>query len=100
MKVLSTSLIGEMSSERFAREIRVSARLQHPGIVPVLSVGTADELPYYVMPFVKGETLRARLDRELQLPVEEACFGRPIAERVVVRSPGPCRLPSRPNERS
>ncbi len=61
VKVLPTSLIGEMSSERFAREIRVSARLQHPGIVPVLSVGTADELPYYVMPYVAGESLRHRL---------------------------------------
>ena len=46
VKVLSTSVIGELSAERFAREIRVSARLQHPGIVPVLSVGTSDELPY------------------------------------------------------
>ncbi len=46
VKVPSTSLIGELSSERFAREIRFSARLQHPGNVPVLSAGTADELPY------------------------------------------------------
>ena len=61
VKVLSTSLIGEVSSERFAREIRLSARLQHPGIVPVLSVGTADALPYYVMPYVAGESLRHRL---------------------------------------
>ena len=61
VKVLSTLHVSAMSSERFAREIRVSARLQHPGIVPVLSAGTADNLPYYVMPYVAGESLRHRL---------------------------------------
>ncbi|MFI5239925.1 MAG: protein kinase, partial [Gemmatimonadales bacterium] len=58
-----------MSAERFRREIVVAARLQHPHIVPLLSAGDADELLYYTMPFVQGESLRARLQRpDEQLP--------------------------------
>ena len=61
VKVLSTSVLDEVSAERFAREIRVSARLQHPGIVPVLTVGTTVGVPYYVMPYIAGESLRHRI---------------------------------------
>jgi serine/threonine-protein kinase len=60
-KVLLPELAAGVNAERFKREVQLSARLQHPHIVPVLSAGEVDGLPYYVMPFVKGESLRARL---------------------------------------
>src|SRR5688500_18439944 len=63
VKVLAPELAQELSAERFAREIRLSARLQHPGIVPVLSAGMAGGVPYYTMPYIEGESLRARLGR-------------------------------------
>jgi serine/threonine protein kinase/Flp pilus assembly protein TadD len=63
VKVLSPDLAHELSAERFAREIRLSARLQHSNIVPMLTAGTAAGLPYYTMPFIDGESLRARLQR-------------------------------------
>jgi serine/threonine-protein kinase len=63
VKVLAPDLAEGLSAERFAREVRLAARLQHPNLVPVHSAGTtADGLPYYTMPFVRGESLRARLD--------------------------------------
>jgi Tol biopolymer transport system component len=58
--------------ERFKREIKVAARLQHPHIVPVLTAGELNGVPYYTMPFVKGESLRARLARSGELSVNEA----------------------------
>jgi TolB-like protein/tetratricopeptide (TPR) repeat protein len=67
VKVLSGEVIAGLSSERFAREVRLAASLQHPNIVPVLTTGTADGIPYYTMPYVKGESLRARM-REGPLP--------------------------------
>jgi tRNA A-37 threonylcarbamoyl transferase component Bud32/TolB-like protein len=72
VKVLSSELAAEISSERFRREIQVSARLQHPHIVPVLASGETDGLPYYTMPFVEGEALRARLARDGAMSVAEA----------------------------
>jgi tetratricopeptide (TPR) repeat protein len=60
-KVLLPELAAGVNAERFNREVQLSARLQHPHIVPVLSAGQVDGLPYYVMPFVKGESVRARL---------------------------------------
>src|SRR5512133_1418997 len=71
VKVLSTELIGGVNVERFNRAIHVAATLQHPFIVPVHSAGVADGLPYYTMPLVDGETLRARLAREGALPVPD-----------------------------
>jgi len=68
VKVLSGDLIGELSSERFAREVRLAASLQHPNIVPVLTAGVADGIPYYTMPYVKGESLRARMKETGRLP--------------------------------
>ena len=72
VKVLSPELTSSIDAERFRREIQIAARLSHPNILPAYDSGSANGLLYYVMPFVQGESLRARLDRESQLPIEEA----------------------------
>ena len=72
IKVLRTELAASIGGERFLREIEVSARLQHPHIVPLFDSGDAQGLLYYVMPFVEGESLRDRLSREGKLPFEQA----------------------------
>jgi serine/threonine protein kinase len=72
LKILPPDLAAGVSLERFQREIRLATQLQHPNIVPVLGTGEAEGLPYYVMPFVEGESLRDRLRRVEQLPVDEA----------------------------
>jgi eukaryotic-like serine/threonine-protein kinase len=72
VKVLSPDLAPLLGAERFAREIRITSRLQHPSILPVLDSGQAEGHPYYVMPFVDGESLAQRLRRESQLPIEQA----------------------------
>ena len=72
IKVLHADLGAALGGERFLSEIRTTARLQHPHILPLLDSGDADGLLYYVMPLVTGETLRARLDRERQLPIADA----------------------------
>ncbi len=73
VKVLLPELASGVSAQRFAREVRAAATLQHPHIVPVLFAGhTAAEIPFYVMPFVHGETLRARLARA-PMHFAEAC---------------------------
>lgn len=72
VKVLHDEVSGQVGSDRFLREIRLIARLQHPHIVPLFDSGTADGLLYYTMPFVEGETLRKRLQREGRLPVAVA----------------------------
>ncbi|HEX6814616.1 MAG TPA: serine/threonine-protein kinase [Gemmatimonadaceae bacterium] len=61
VKVLSTELAAGLSAERFEREIRVAASLQQANIVPVLNAGDTNGMPYYTMPFVDGESLRARI---------------------------------------
>lgn len=71
VKVLHTDVAESISAERFKREIRLAARLQHPHIVPVLSAGDTDGLLYYTMPYVDGESLRDRLDREPQLASQD-----------------------------
>jgi TolB-like protein len=63
IKVIRTTLAAAVSVERFRQEIMVSAGLQHPNIVPVLSAGEIDGLPYFLMPYVRGESLRARMVR-------------------------------------
>jgi tetratricopeptide (TPR) repeat protein/TolB-like protein len=72
LKTLRPELLPALGSERFLREIQIAARLQHPNILPLHDSGEADGLLYYVMPYVEGESLRARLDREGQLPIEDA----------------------------
>jgi serine/threonine-protein kinase len=71
VKLLPPELASEVSAERFRREMLVTARLQHPHILPVLNAGAREGLLYYVMPYVPGESLRARLQREGRLPVAE-----------------------------
>lgn len=71
VKLLTPELAAGVSAERFAREVRVAARLQHANIVPLLSAGNAAGLPFYTMPFVRGESLRARAVRGA-LPIAEA----------------------------
>src|SRR5262249_48797671 len=72
IKVLHADLAASLGAERFLREIQIAARLQHPHILPLYDSGQADKLLYYVMPFVVGESLRDRLNREKRLPVEHA----------------------------
>ena len=72
IKVLHPDLAASLGADRFEREIRLAANLQHPHILGLFDSGAADGLLYYVMPFVKGESLRDRLNREGQLPVEDA----------------------------
>jgi len=72
IKVLLPELAAGVSVDRFRREIQLAAQLQHPHIVPLLSAGESEGLPYFTMPFVIGESLRARLFRDRELPVPEA----------------------------
>ncbi|MDQ6888312.1 MAG: protein kinase [Gemmatimonadota bacterium] len=72
VKVLPPELAAAVSVERFKREIQLAARLQHSHIVPLLTAGDSDGLPYYTMPLVDGESLRSRLSRGGELPIPEA----------------------------
>ena len=67
LKVIHPELVAVIGAERFLAEIKVTANLQHPHILPLFDSGQAEGLLYYVMPFVTGESLRARLSRERQL---------------------------------
>src|SRR6185436_183547 len=68
VKLLRTELSYFGGSDRFAREIAILATMQHPHVLPLLDSGVIDGQPYYVMPFVTGESLRDRLAREQRLP--------------------------------
>jgi tetratricopeptide (TPR) repeat protein len=72
VKVLRPELASALGPDRFLREIRIAANLDHPHILPLLDSGEADGLLYYVMPYVEGESLRDRLNREKQLPIDDA----------------------------
>jgi Tol biopolymer transport system component/tRNA A-37 threonylcarbamoyl transferase component Bud32 len=72
LKVLKPELAAVLGAERFVVEIKTTASLQHPHILPLFDSGTADGFLYYVMPFIQGETLRDKLNRETQLGVDEA----------------------------
>jgi hypothetical protein len=72
LKVLRPELGAVLGSERFLTEIKISARLDHPHILTLIDSGEADGLLYYVLPYVRGESLRAKLDRERQLGIDEA----------------------------
>jgi len=71
LKVLHPELGAILGAERFLTEIKVTANLQHPHILPLHDSGAADELLFYVMPFVEGETLRHRLEREHEMPIDD-----------------------------
>jgi serine/threonine-protein kinase len=72
LKTLRPELVASLGRERFLREIQIAARLQHPNILPLHDSGEVDGLLYYVMPYVEGESLRQRLDREAQLPIQDS----------------------------
>src|SRR4026209_1972440 len=72
LKVLHPDLAATLGPDRFLREIKLAARLNHPHILPLHDSGEASGFLYYVMPYVEGESLRERLDRDHQLPVDEA----------------------------
>ncbi len=83
IKVLHPDLGAALGAERFLTEIRTTARLQHPHILPLLDSGDAGGLLYYVMPLVTGETLRTRLERERQLPIADAVLiAREVADAL------------------
>src|SRR5882762_4941118 len=72
IKVLPPEFTSDVSVARFEQEIRVAAHLQHPHILPVLAAGAREDLLYYIMPYVTGESLRHRLTREGKLAVADA----------------------------
>ena len=72
LKVLKPDLGAVVGPDRFLAEIQVTANLQHPNLLPLFDSGAAGGLLFYVMPYVEGESLRARLEREKQLPIEDA----------------------------
>ncbi len=72
VKVLRPELAAVLGAERFVQEIKTTANLQHPHILPLHDSGDADGFLYYVMPFIEGETLRDKLNRETQLGIDEA----------------------------
>src|SRR5687767_14894164 len=83
IKVLREALAASLGPGRFLTEIKTTARLQHPHILPLLDSGAAGGLLYYVMPYVRGETLRARLTRERQLPLDDALqIAREVADAL------------------
>jgi len=72
VKVLPPEMAASVNQDRFRREIQLAARLQHPHVVPLLSANASGDLLWYVMPYIEGESLRAKLAREGELPVSEA----------------------------
>jgi serine/threonine protein kinase len=83
IKTIHPELLSDDGIKRFEREIQVTARLQHAHILPLLDSGVAAGVPYYVMPHVVGESLHERLEREKQLPIEEAVqIAREVADAL------------------
>src|SRR5437867_9326942 len=72
LKVLRPELAANIGPQRFLREIEIVARLNHPNILPLYDSGAVDDVLYYVMPYVRGESLRQRLRREKTLSIDEA----------------------------
>jgi serine/threonine-protein kinase len=114
LKVLKPELAAVLGGERFLGEIKTTANLRHPHILPLFDSGEADGFLYYVMPFVQGESLRERLERDGRLPVEEAlsittdvaaalsyAHGKGIVHRDIPISGSRwrCREPTGPNSR-
>ena len=83
VKVMRPELAATLGAERFLREVEIAGQLSHPHILPMHDSGESDGLLYYVMPYMPGETLRERLQREGALPVEEALrLAREVAEAL------------------
>ena len=82
IKVLHPEVAASMGQDRFLREIEIAARLQHPHILPLYDSGAAGPYFYYVMPFVEGESLRDRLNREKQLSQEDTLRLSPVGWRA------------------
>jgi serine/threonine-protein kinase len=83
VKVMRAELAATVGADRFLREVEIAAQLNHPHILPMHDSGEADGLLYYVMPYVEGESLQARLRREAQLPVQDALrLAREVAEAL------------------
>jgi serine/threonine-protein kinase len=83
VKVMRPELAESLGADRFLREVEISAQLTHPHILPVYDSGAIDGVLYYVMPYVEGESLQQRIEREGQLPVEEALkVAREVAEAL------------------
>src|SRR5213080_3237604 len=83
IKVLRPELAAALGAERFLREIEIAARLAHPHILSLHDSGDADGLLYYVMPYVEGESLRGRLNRERQVPLDDALrISREVADAL------------------
>jgi serine/threonine protein kinase len=74
VKVMHAHLVETIGIERFLREVEIAGALRHPRIVPLLASGATGDVLYYVMPFVHGESLGARLDRERRLPLDQALW--------------------------
>ena len=72
IKILPPELTSDMMAARFKRESEVTAHLQHPNILPIITAGVRDGLMFYVMPFISGESLRERLKREHQVPINDS----------------------------
>ena len=83
LKLLKPELAAVLGGERFVQEIKTTASLQHPHLLPLFDSGVADGFLFYVMPYIEGETLREKLTRETQLGVDEAIR---IAREVLARA--------------
>jgi len=83
LKVLKPELAAVLGADRFVVEIKTTAALQHPHILPLFDSGSADGFLFYVMPYIEGETLRSKLSRETQLSVEESVrIAREVADAL------------------
>src|SRR5204863_7628067 len=82
-KALRPDVAQPVNADRFLREIRIAAQLQHPNILALIDSGEVDGITYFVMPFVPGESLRERLDREGQLGLDDALqIAREVADAL------------------
>src|SRR6476469_10659991 len=72
LKVLRADLSAVIGAERFLAEVRITAKLDHPHILTLIDSGSADGILFYVLPYVRGESLRAKLERDKQLSLEES----------------------------
>ena len=94
LKVLKPEVAAVVGAERFLAEIKTTANLRHPHILPLFDSGEADGLVFYVMPFIEGETLRDRLKRENQLPVrDDIRIAGEAADALRLRAPARCHPP-------